>query len=107
MLWMGPSPNGAVSQEQLARDASLEPSQLSMAVEWLLAKGLISVKAETVAQVVSLTKVGETFLETCSPIERVLSAARDAGQTGRRLTIQDIQPKEGLEPGDVSGAIGT
>ena len=107
LLSMGPSPNGAVSQEQLARDASLEPSQLSMAVEWLLAKGLISVKAETVTQVVSLTKVGEVFLETCSPIERVLSAARDASQTGRRLTIQDIQPKEGLEPGDVSGAIGT
>jgi len=107
MLSMGPSPNGAVSQEQLARDASLDPSQLSMAVEWLLAKGLITVKAETVTQVVSLTRVGETFLETCSPIERVLSAARDASQTGRRLTIQDIQPKEGLEPGDVSGAIGT
>ena len=107
LLSMGPSPNGAVSQEQLAQDASLEPSQLSMAVEWLLAKGLISVKAETVTQVVSLTKVGEMFLETCSPIERVLSAARDAGQTGRRLTIQDIQAKEGLEPGDVSGAIGT
>ena len=107
LLSMGPSPNGVVSQEELAQDASLEPSQLSMAVEWLLAKGLISVKAETVTQVVSLTKVGEGFLETCSPIERVLSAARDAGQTGRRLTIQDIQPKEGLEPGDVSGAIGT
>ena len=107
LLSMGPSVNGAVSQEQLAQDASLEPSQLSMAVEWLLAKGLISVKAETVTQVVSLTKVGEAFLETCSPIELVLSAARDASQTGRRLTIQDIQPKEGLEPGDVSGAIGT
>ena len=107
LLSMGPSPNGAASQEELAQDASLEPSQLSMAVEWLLAKGLLSVKAETVAQVVSLTKVGEMFLETCSPIERVLSAARDAGQTGRRLTIQDIQTKEGLEPGDVSGAIGT
>ena len=60
LLSMGPSPNGAVSQEQLAQDASLDPSQLSMAVEWLLAKGLISVKAETVTQVVSLTKVGET-----------------------------------------------
>ena len=64
LLSMGPSPNGAASQEQLAQDASLEPSQLSMAVEWLLAKGLISVKAETVAQVVSLTSIGEIFLQT-------------------------------------------
>ena len=82
LLSMGPSSNGMVSQERLAQDASLDPSQLSMAVEWLLAKGLISVKAETVAQVVSLTKVGELFLETCSPIERVLSAARDAEPDG-------------------------
>src|SRR5688500_7819857 len=51
LLSMGPVPNGKVSQEQLAQDASLEPSQLSMAVEWLLTKGLISVKAEAVTQV--------------------------------------------------------
>ena len=41
------------------------------------------------------------------PIERVLSAAREAGQTGKRLTIQDIQAKEGLEPSDVSKAVGS
>jgi phenylalanyl-tRNA synthetase alpha chain len=107
LLSMGPSSNGTVSQERLVQDASLEPSQLSMAVEWLLAKGLISVKAETVTQIVSLTKIGELFVETSSPIERVLLAARDAVQTGKRVTIQDIQAKEGLEPREVSGAVGT
>lgn len=97
----------AVQQtERLAQATALEPSQLSMAVEWLLAKSLLSVDTETVTPIVSLTSLGEQSFEKYSPIERVLSAARDAAQTGRRLTIQDITTREGLEPSDVSGAIG-
>lgn len=98
--------DGVLSTEQLAQAAGLEPSQLSMAVEWLLAKGLLTVEAEHITPVVSLTKIGELYFEKYSPIERVLSAARDAAKTGKRLTIQDIQSREGLEPADVSGAIG-
>ena len=56
--------------------------------------------------IVSLTKIGEDYFEKSSPIERVLSAAREAASTGKRLTIQDIQSREGLEPSDVSSAIG-
>lgn len=96
----------AVSIEELTEASALEPSQLSMAVEWLLAKGLIQIESESVTQSVSLTKVGETYLESKTPIERVLDAARDAGHTGNRLTLQDIQNKEGFEPGDISGAVG-
>ena len=93
--------------DQLTKSAGLDPSQLSMAVEWLLAKSLIAIHAETVAHLASLTPVGELYFEQFSPIERVLSAAREAGQTGKRLTIQDIQAKEGLEPSDVSKAVGS
>ena len=93
--------------DQLAESTGLEPSQLSMAIEWLLAKSLIAVHAETVAYLASLTPIGELYFEKYSPIERVLSAAREAGQTGKRLTIQDIQTKEGLEPSDVSKAVGS
>jgi phenylalanyl-tRNA synthetase alpha chain len=77
-----------------------------MAIEWLLAKLLLTVESERVTPVVSLTKVGELYFEKYSPIERVLSAARDAATTGKRLTIQDIRTREGLEPADVSGAVG-
>src|SRR5262245_4470002 len=77
-----------------------------MAVEWLLAKSLLSIEKEIVTPVVSLTKIGELYFEKYSPIERVLSAGRDAATTGKRLTIQDIQSQEHLEPSDVSGAIG-
>jgi phenylalanyl-tRNA synthetase alpha chain len=77
-----------------------------MAIEWLLAKLLLTVESERVTPVVSLTKIGELYFEKYSPIERVLSAARDAATTGKRLTIQDIRTREGLEPVDVSGAVG-
>ena len=100
-------PDGPPTLDQLAASTGLEPSQLSMAVEWLLAKSLIAVHSETVAHIASLTPIGELFFEKYAPIERVLSAAREAGQTGKRLTIQDIQAKEALEPSDVSKAVGT
>ena len=72
-----------------------------------MAKSLIAVHAETVAHIASLTRTGDAFFEQSAPIERVLSSAREAGQIGKRLTIQDIQSKEQLEPSDVSKAVGT
>src|SRR6185437_3721115 len=81
---LGARPSGtALDGEQLASVAELEPSQLSMAVEWLLAKSLITVQAETVTPIVSLTKVGEEYYQITSPIERILAAARDATDHSR------------------------
>lgn len=102
----GAQTDGVLSTEQLTQSTRLDSSQLSMAVEWLLAKGLLTVESERITPVVSLTKVGEMYFEKYSPIERVLSAAREASTTGKRLTIQDIQSREELEPAEVSGAIG-
>ena len=61
---------GAQSLESLAGATQLEPSQLSMAVEWLLAKKLIRVESELVTSQVSLTKIGEQYLQGRAPIER-------------------------------------
>jgi len=103
----GAKPSGTtLESEQLGAAAELEPSQLSMAVEWLLAKSLLSIDKETITPVVSLTNVGEHYHEQQSPIERVLTAAREAAGTGQRLTIQDLQSKNGLDPADVSKAVG-
>ncbi|MBX3236167.1 MAG: phenylalanine--tRNA ligase subunit alpha [Nitrospiraceae bacterium] len=107
LLSLVSSAGSAPTLDQLAESTGLEPSQLSMAIEWLLAKSLIVVQKETVTPIASLTKVGEVYFDQHSPIERVLSAAREAGQTGRRLTIQDIQGQAGLEPSEVSKAVGT
>ncbi|HEU5091546.1 MAG TPA: hypothetical protein VFT30_02625, partial [Nitrospira sp.] len=99
-------PGTAQDSERLASAADLEPSQFSMAVEWLLAKSLITVQTETVTPIVSLTKVGEEYYQTASPIERVLAAAREATGTGKRLTIPDLQSQGGFDPSDVSKAVG-
>ncbi len=103
----GGNPSGvAMSTEELAAATELEPSQLSMAVEWLLAKSLLVIDKETVTPIVSLTPVGEQYHEQQAPIERVLASAREVTTTGQRLTIQDLQTKEGLDPSDVSKAVG-
>jgi phenylalanyl-tRNA synthetase alpha chain len=78
-----------------------------MAIGWLLAKSLIRVEQETLHTTASLTEVGHHYFEKYAPIECILSVLKQAQQTGKRLTIQDIQASEGLEPTEMSGAIGT
>ena len=103
----GAKPSGAtLDSEQLAAATELDPSQLSMAVEWLLAKSLLAIDKETVTPIVSLTNVGELYYEKRSPIEQVFAAARGVDGTGQRLTIQDLQSKEGLDPSEISKAVG-
>jgi len=107
LMALGSRSTGTVLEtEQLAAAAELEPSQLSMAIEWLLAKALLVVHAETVTPMVSLTKVGEQYVGGASPIEQVFSAAREVTSTGKRLTIPDLQAQDGLDPSDVSKAVG-
>jgi len=101
-----PSAPAVLRDDEIAQAAGLEPSQVSMAVEWLLTKSLLRVDSEKVTPIVSLTPIGEGYFEKYSPVERVLSAVRDAGQVGKRVTIQDIQAQEELEPTEISGAIG-
>ena len=103
----GAQPRDSVLEtDQLAAATDLEPSQLSMAIEWLLAKSLLSIDKETVTPVVSLTTVGELYGENRSPIELVLAEARKITSSGQRLTIQDLQSRDGLDPSDVSKAVG-
>lgn len=97
---------GPLREEHIAQASGLEPSQLNMAVEWLLAKGLIRVESETLTPIASLTKIGERYFEKYSPIERILSTVRGADHTGKRLTIGELQAKEELGPTEVSSAIG-
>lgn len=93
-------------EPELTQSAGLEPSQLSMAIGWLLAKGLVRIEQETIRTFVSLTEIGEEYFEKYAPIERILSTLKQAQQTGKRVTVQDLQASEGLEPTQMSGAIG-
>ncbi len=102
----GHNPSGSLDTEQLASATGLESSQLSMAIEWLLAKSLVTIDKETVTPIVSLTPVGKRYSAAQSPIEEVLAAAKRAAGTGQRLTIQDLHSQQGLDPSDVSKVVG-
>ena len=60
-------------EEPLAQASGLDPSQISMAIGWLLAKSLIRVEEEILHTSVSLTDVGEHYrcrlvrARDCSP----------------------------------------
>ncbi len=99
--------DGGLEDSQVLTQSGLEPSQLSMAVEWLLAKGLIQVASEQRTSFVSLTPIGEQYLEKHSPLEEVLSALKEAEIQGVGLTIQSLQADKHLEPKEVSTAVGT
>jgi phenylalanyl-tRNA synthetase alpha chain len=103
----GRSSDAAPREDELAQSAGLDPSQVSMAIGWLLAKSLIRIEQETLRTTVSLTEIGEQYFEKYAPIERVLSSVKQAQKTEKRLTIQDIQSSEGLQPTQISGVIGT
>src|SRR6185295_2751052 len=100
------SSQGILREEDLARGTGLEPAQVSMALGWLLSKGLVRQQQETVTRIVRLTAIGEEYFEKYAPEERILSAVREAAKTGKRLTIQDIQAQEEIEPAEMSSAIG-
>ena len=62
LMALGASPSGApLSTEELAAATELEPSQLSMAVEWLLAKSLLLIDKETT------TPISEYSTNTLKP----------------------------------------
>ena len=103
----GDSASAAMGEAALAQATSLDPSQISMAVGWLLSKALIRIQEETLTTLVSLTEIGEHYYEKYAPIERILSMLKTAQQTGKRLTIPEIQSSEGLEPTEMSSAVGS
>ena len=102
----GEAPPRSLSFEAVQGATDLEASQLNMAVEWLLAKGLIRVEQETVTPLVSLTPVGEEYQAGQTPIERVLAAVSAGAGIGHSYTIHDLQAAAQLEPSQISGVIG-
>ena len=96
----------ALPFESIQHATALESSQLNMAVEWLLAKGLIRLEREVVTPLVSLTPIGEEYQAGQAPIERLLKIVGDGAAAGESYTIQDLQTRAGLEPSQISSVVG-
>ncbi|MDR4482387.1 MAG: phenylalanine--tRNA ligase subunit alpha [Nitrospirales bacterium] len=100
-----------LSDLQLANQTELAPSQVSMAVGWLLTKQLVSLSSETTTTYVSLTSVGAQYHQPdSSPLEWIIREANDAVPRGKLLTVKDLQNdlKETgqFQPSELSRAIG-
>lgn len=94
---------GSVTDSQLAEHSSLDQSQISMAVGWLLAKGLLQVGTETRTPVASLTDVGRDYYKDKTPPEWILHAI----ETSQAPTpLQDLQTQAPFQPTELSRAIG-
>ncbi len=80
----------------------LDESRLDMAAGWLASKGLLAVAGEEVTTSVTLTDTGAEYREKGTPENRIISALRE----GRQFTIKDVLQKWGMDPSEVSSAVG-
>ncbi len=92
----------ALSAFELLKASGLDESRLDMASGWLQSKGLLEVKDESVTSLVSLTETGREYLEKGTPEMRIINALRD----GKQFTVKDIIQTWGMEPSEVSSAVG-
>jgi len=94
---------GTLSASELLNASALDESRLDMASGWLQPKGLLEVKDESVTSLVSITETGREYLEKGTPEMRIIDALRDRKQ----LTVKDIIQTWGMDPSEVSSAVGT
>ncbi len=93
---------GSFSAPDIMQCSGLDESRLDMASGWLQPKGLLQVKDESVTSLVSLTETGRDYLEKGTPELRIITALRD----GKQFTVKDVIQNWGMEPSEVSSAMG-
>lgn len=91
-----------LSASELLKSSGLDESRLDMASGWLQSKGLLDVRDESITSLVSLTETGREYLEKGTPEMRIINALGE----GKQLTVKDIIQTWGLDPSEVSSAVG-
>jgi phenylalanyl-tRNA synthetase alpha chain len=92
----------ALSAFELLKASGLDESRLDMASGWLQSKGLLEVKDESVTSLVSLTETGREYLEKGTPEMRIITTLRE----GKKFSVKDVIQSWGMEPSEVSSAVG-
>ena len=92
----------SLSAPDLLKASGLDESRLDMASGWLQAKGLLDVKDESVTSLVSLTETGREYRDKGIPEMRIINALRE----GKQFTVKDIITTWGMDPSEVSSAVG-
>ncbi|MGB0909526.1 MAG: phenylalanine--tRNA ligase subunit alpha [Nitrospirales bacterium] len=96
----------ARSDAELAHAAELEPSQVSMAVGWLLTKKLLVLETEQITPIVSLSETGRVYSSSVSPSEWILQSIQEHRARGEQITVKDLQAQDQFQPTELSRAIG-
>ena len=91
-----------LSASAVLRSSGLDESRLDMASGWLLSKDLIEVKEESVTSLVSLTETGKGYDKEGTPEMRIINALRE----GKQFTVKDVIQTWGMDPTEVSSAVG-
>ena len=91
-----------LSGPELLAATGLDESRLDMASGWLQSKGLLDVKDESITASVSLTETGREYLEKGTPELRIINALRE----GKQPTVKDVIQSWGMDPTEVSAAVG-
>jgi len=92
----------SLSAADILKSSGLDESRLDMASGWLQSKGLLHVKDESVTSLVFLTETGKEYLEKGTPEMRIIDALIDKKQ----FTVKDSIQSWGMEPSEVSSAVG-
>ncbi len=87
---------------ELGREAGMDESRLSMALGWLLAKGIVDEREMASHRLVSLTDLGRRYARDQIPEKRIISQL----QAGTSLTVQSLRQSGGMDPSEVSTAMG-
>ena len=93
---------GPLPAADLLTVSGLDESRLDMASGWLQTKGLLVVEDESVTSLVSLTDTGSEYREKGTPEMRIIQALRE----GKQFTVKDIIQSWGMDPAEVSSAVG-
>ncbi len=87
----------------LVSASGLKPSQISTAIEWLLAKEIIVVADEKSNAVVSLTEIGQRYAKAKNPPLRMAEDILSKGE----ISIRELQQRTDMEAEEKSRAIGS
>jgi phenylalanyl-tRNA synthetase alpha chain len=87
---------------ELMQETGLDESRLSMALGWLLTKGIVQVEEERATPFVSITELGRKYKDHGIPEERILKRLK----AGEKVTIRDLPQLESMDSSEVSTAIG-
>ncbi len=103
---LGSANSISLKDPELVEVTTLAPSQISMAVGWLLTKELVDLVSETTTTYVTLTDVGMQFQQAASPPEWIIQTVQGATQNNQIITVKDLQATGKFQPSELSRAFG-